>query len=240
MNTSSQPVIAYIPVIHEDEHIVVVNKPNNFLIHHSHYARNINEPTLLELLEKQFGYPLFPVHRLDRKTSGIILLAKNKEKVAIFQDLFTNNQIKKLYYAIIRGFSKEKGEIDSPIKNDDTGIYKEALTYYESIHQVELPIPVRPYSNSRYSLIKLMPQTGRMHQLRKHMNKVSHPIVGDYKYGDRFHNRMFETEYNCDYLFLHAFSLSFTHPITTKPLVIKASFPFDWDKVAQEFNWILP
>lgn len=78
-----------------------------------------------------------------------------------------------------------------------------------------------------------------MHQLRKHMNKTNHPIVGDYKYGDRFHNRMFETQFDCHYLFLHAYSLTFTHPITKADLHLKAKFPTDWDKLFTEFNWSL-
>ncbi|MGB0888040.1 MAG: pseudouridine synthase [Vicingaceae bacterium] len=237
MNTSTQPTIETIEVVFEDDYIMVVNKPNNFIIHESHYARNIRETTLLEFLAKQLGYPVYPAHRLDRKTSGIILLLKNKENVSQFQELFTSSNIQKTYYAIVRGFSSDKGVIDSPVKNDDTGIYKNALTHYLSKTNIELTIPVHPYNSSRYSLIELKPQTGRMHQLRKHMNKINHPIVGDYKYGDRFHNRMFETEFNCIYMFLHAYSLEFIHPITNKKLFLKANFPSDWNKLFNKFNW---
>lgn len=237
MNTSIQPSISSIEIVYEDEFIVVVNKPNNFIIHESHYARNIRETTLLEFLQQQLGYPVFPAHRLDRKTSGIILLLKNKEFVAQFQDLFTTNSITKTYYAIVRGFSDKSGIIDSPVKNDDTGIYKAALTKYETVNAVTLDIPVQPYNSSRYSLVKLQPATGRMHQLRKHLNKISHPIVGDYKYGDRFHNRMFEANFNCIYMFLHAFQLDFTHPITKEKLQLSANFPNDWNKLFNKFNW---
>ncbi|PCJ01135.1 MAG: pseudouridine synthase [Flavobacteriales bacterium] len=237
MNTSTQPYVKSIEIVFEDEFLVAVNKPNNFIIHESHYARNIRETTLIQFLENQLAYKVYPVHRLDRKTSGIILFSKNKQHISQFQDLFTNNTIKKTYYAIVRGFSKETGIIDSPVKNDDTGVYKDALTNYQTVNQVELDIPVHPYDNSRYSLIKLMPQTGRMHQLRKHMNKINHPIVGDYKYGDRFHNRMFETEFKCDYMFLHAYNIQFTHPFTKEKLVLIAKFPSDWNKLFKEFNW---
>lgn len=240
MNTSIQPQIEQIEIVHEDELMVVVNKPNNFLIHQSHYARNIKEPTLLEFLEKQLGYPLYPVHRLDRKTSGIILLLKDKTAIADFQSLFTKDTITKKYYAIVRGYAPPSGIIDSPVKNDDTGIYKEALTTYKTIYTKELNIPVHPYKKSRYSLIELIPKTGRMHQLRKHLNKISHPIVGDYKYGDRFHNRMFETEYQCNYLFLHAQSIEFTHPHSHQKLSLTALFPTDWLKIFNEFNWQQP
>lgn len=237
MNTSIQPKIEAIEIVFEDDYIIAVNKPNNFLVHHSHYARNIEEPTLLEQLTNQLGTEYYPIHRLDRKTSGIILLAKQKEFVAPFQELFNQNDIHKTYFAIVRGFSPNTGKIDTPVKNDDTGVYKDALTNYQTICSIELDIPVTPYDKSRYSLIKLLPETGRMHQLRKHMNKINHPIVGDYKYGDRFHNRMFETQFNCNYLFLHAYKIEFTHPLTLKKISLTAEFPLDWMLIFNVFNW---
>lgn len=240
MNTSTQPTINAIEIIYEDNLLVVVNKPNNFLIHQSHYARNITEITLLETLQQQLGFPLFPVHRLDRKTSGILLLLKDKSFVAQFQALFTNNTIQKTYYAIVRGFSPATGKIDSPVKNDDTGVYKDALTNYNTINNIELDIPVHPYEKSRYSLMELLPKTGRMHQLRKHLNKINHPIVGDYKYGDRFHNRMYETKFNCQYLFLHARQIEFEHPLSHQKMIFTADFPEDWLRMFNEFKWQQP
>lgn len=240
MNTSTQPTITAIEIVFEDELLVIVNKPNNYLIHQSHYARNIVEKTLLEILQQQLGFPLFPIHRLDRKTSGILLLVKDKSFVAPFQNLFINNLITKKYYAIVRGFSPAIGKIDSPVKNDDTGIYKEALTYYKTIYSIELDIPVHPYVKSRYSLLELVPTTGRMHQLRKHLNKINHPIIGDYKYGDRFHNRMYETQFKCNYLFLHAQHLEFEHPLSHLKMSFNADFPEDWLLLFDKFNWKLP
>jgi tRNA pseudouridine65 synthase len=226
-----------IEILFEDDYIVIVNKPNNVLIHNSYYARNIKDDTLLDLLQKQFETSFYPVHRLDRKTSGVIVLAKKKEYVTIFQDLFNSNKIEKTYIAIVRGFFETEVVVNSPVKNPDTKVYKEAETFCEPIATKLLDIPVRPYQTSRYSLIKLKPATGRMHQLRIHMNKISHPIVGDYKYGDRFHNRMFETEFKCHNLFLHAYSIQFEHPISKKNINIKASFTDDWILVFKIFNW---
>lgn len=228
-----------IEILFEDQHIIIVNKPNNVLIHNSYYARNIKEDTLLELLFMQFGLNFYPVHRLDRKTSGIILLAKQKENVSLFQELFNSNQIQKTYLGIVRGFVDLSIKVDSPVKNPDTKVYKEAETLCEPIHTKLLNIPVTPYENSRYSLVKLTPSTGRMHQLRIHMNKINHPIVGDYKYGDRFHNRMFENEFNCKNLFLHACSLHFIQPITKVNISLNASAPNDWNKIFKIFEWDL-
>jgi len=226
-----------VEILFEDNYIIVVNKPNNVLIHNSYYARNIKEPTLLALLSKQLGADFYPLHRLDRKTSGVLVLAKHKKDVTIFQDLFTVGKIEKIYIAIVRGFIEYSNLITSPVKNPDTHCYKEAETFVEPLRTKQINIPVHPYENARYSLVKLLPTTGRMHQLRIHMNKISHPIVGDYKYGDRFHNRMFENEFDCCNLFLHAYQLNFTHPITEKNIAVKANLPDDWHKVFKTFKW---
>lgn len=229
--------IMKIEILFEDATIIIVNKPNNVLIHNSYYARNIKEPTLLEHLTNQFGSNFYPVHRLDRKTSGVLVLAKHKKDVAIFQDLFTTGDINKIYLGIVRGFVENSILITSPVKNPDTKVYKEAETNCEPLYTKLVAVPVHPYENARYSLVKLTPTTGRMHQLRIHMNKTSHPIVGDYKYGDRFHNRMFENEFDCHNLFLHAHQLNFTHPITTKKIAVTANLPRDWHKIFEIFNW---
>ena len=228
-------------ILYEDDFVVAVAKPNNMLVHHSSMARNqADEQTLLELLHEQFENTYYPIHRLDRKTSGIVLCAKEKKVVSAFQELFTTNEIEKVYYGIVRGFSPENGVIDSPVKGRDANVHKEALTHFESITNVTLPIPVQPFSTSRYSLVKLLPKTGRMHQLRIHLNKINHPLIGDPKYGDRFHNRMFQAEFDVSNLFLHAASLSFTHPFLNTPVVIRCPFPRHWYKIAEQFQWKLP
>jgi len=224
-------------ILFEDDYIVIVNKPNNVLIHNSYYARNIKDKTLLDLLNTQLKVILYPVHRLDRKTSGTLILAKKKENVKVFQELFNSNKVEKKYLGIVRGFVDNTIKIDSPVKNPDTKVYKEADTYCKPLFTKNVDIAVHPYSSSRYSMVELTPTTGRMHQLRIHMNKISHPIVGDYKYGDRFHNRMFEQQFNCCNLFLHAFSLKFSHPITSKNLVISAPLPKNWNVIMEAFQW---
>lgn len=224
-------------IIFEDKFIIIVNKPNNILVHNSYYARNIKDATLLEILKQQMGITLYPVHRLDRKTSGTLILAKQQENVAIFQKLFNSNQIEKVYIAIVRGFVTKSRIIDSPVKNPNTQSYKEATTFLEPIFTKSLEIPVHPYEVSRYSLVKLTPSTGRMHQLRIHMNKISNPIIGDSKYGDRFHNRMFEQKFNCYNLFLHAYLISFVHPISDKKITVKAQFSSDWLSIFKIFHW---
>lgn len=228
-------------IIYQDSYCLLVTKPNNVLVHHAHHSRNkIDEKSLVQLIEDQLGSRYFPIHRLDRKTSGIILLASKKEYVSTFQALFTNKEIKKVYYGVVRGYSQENRIIDSPVKGRDALVYKEAETHLKRLDKIELNIPVKPYDSSRYSLVELTPTTGRMHQLRIHMNKLSTPLINDPKYGDKNHDTMYGEQFGWTNLFLHAGSLAFTHPFSNQELVLKSSFPNDWIQLFEKFYWKNP
>lgn len=228
-------------IIYEDEYVLCVTKPNNVLVHHAYHSRNMSdEKSLLQLIQEQIGLKTYPVHRLDRKTSGAILLAKNKEYVSKFQDLFTKNKIRKIYYGVVRGFPPATKTIDSPVKGRDANVHKEALTELKTLENITLEIPVKPYQTSRYSLVELFPKTGRMHQLRVHSNKISHPLIGDAKYGDKNHDVMFDENFGFKNLFLHAGRLEFTHPFTNEKLILNASFPIDWITLFEKFSWKNP
>ncbi len=228
-------------ILFEDEFCLCVNKPNNVLVHHAKHSRNVaDEDSLLQLIENKTGLKTYPVHRLDRKTSGIILLAKETQFVSKFQELFTNKEIDKTYFGIVRGFSPDSKTIDSPVKGRDAKVHKDALTELITLEKVILEIPVKPYDSSRYSLVELSPKTGRMHQLRVHMNKISNPLIGDPKYGDKNHNVMFVENFACENLFLHAGKLEFIHPFSSEKLNIKAPFPKDWISIFKEFSWENP
>ena len=228
-------------IIYQDNYCLLVTKPNNVLVHHAHHSRNkIEEESLIQLIENQFGKRYYPIHRLDRKTSGIILLASKREYVASFQALFTNNEIQKIYYGVVRGFSQDNKIINSPVKGRDALVYREAETHLNCLDKIELNIPVKPYDSSRYSLVELKPKTGRMHQLRIHMNKVSTPLINDAKYGDKNHDLMYAEQFGWRNLFLHAGSLEFIHPFTNQKLTLKSSFSEDWIQLFQKFSWKNP
>lgn len=196
-------------------------------MHHSYYARNIEEDSLVEEL-KQLGYPTpVPVHRLDRKTSGLLLLAKKTEWVMSFQQLFEEQRIQKKYVALLRGHIAHEGIIETPVKND-RGNYKDASTFFRCLAHLERDFSIPPYEQQRYSLVELTPKTGRMHQLRIHANKIAHPIINDPKYGNRHHNHYFQNVLGIHELFLHAHTLQFTHPFTGNELNLKAVFPTFW------------
>ena len=228
-------------VVFEDEYLLCVSKPNNMLVHHAYHSRNLSDETaLLQLVFNEKGIKAYPIHRLDRKTSGIILLAKQKEFVSKFQELFTAQEIKKTYYGVVRGHSPETKIIDSPVKGRDANVHKEALTHLKTLEKITLEIPVKPYNSSRYSLVEMLPKTGRMHQLRVHTNKISHPLIGDTKYGDKNHDLMFDENFGWKNLFLHAGKLEFTHPFSSEKIILKAFFPKDWVSLFKEFSWNNP
>ena len=205
------------------------------LVHHSHYARNIEEQSLVELLKEQGVEVPIPAHRLDRKTSGLILFVKDHSFVQSFQKLFDEGQIQKTYWALMRGFINESGNVDSPVKNE-RGNYKEALTIYHRITTFERDFDIPPYPSQRYSLVELRPKTGRYHQLRIHANKIAHPIINDPKHGNRHHNHYFQQVLGIEELFLHAKELEFVHPFTGKLVRMSADLPGFWEKVFPEIS----
>ena len=224
-------------IIFEDDYLIAINKPNKLLVHHSHYSRNIRETSLAQLVRKYLNAKVHPLHRLDRKTSGLILFAKDVESCKTLQEQFFSNEVKKSYTALVRGHVTENLVIDSPIKNDDSGEYQEAESHLSPIQTIEYKKGVVPYPTSRYSMVKLSPITGRTHQLRKHMNKVAHPIIGDPKHGNRHHNHAFEEWFGHSNLYLHAHEIAFTHPQTSEKMMFSADFPDFWKRDLNELGF---
>lgn len=218
-----------IKILFEDTWCLVVYKPNNLVVHHSYYARNIDETSLTDLVRGQGWSEAAPVHRLDRKTSGLLLFSKKAAWVADFQQLFLKGTIEKKYLALMRGHLQAEGKIDSPVKNE-RGNYKEAETRFKCLEHFERDYSIPPYEKQRYSLVEMFPVTGRMHQLRIHANKIAHPIINDPKYGNRHHNHYFQNELGIHELFLHAHSLKFTHPFTDGLVELEAPLPDFWQR----------
>lgn len=226
-------------IIYEDERYVAVNKPNGLLVHRTRIAEEKKE-FALQMLRDQVGYPVYTAHRLDRGTSGVLLFGKDPEAVSPIVRAFEEKQVDKVYYAIVRGYTPEKDTIDSPIRPDKDHKHKapqEAVTHYERLATVELPIPVGRYSTARYSLVKVMPETGRMHQIRKHFAHIRHYIVGDKRHGDWRHNQMFREQLESPIMLLHAAALSFTHPFQENSIEIKAPLPAHFERLCFQFGW---
>ena len=226
-------------IIYEDAQYVAINKPNGLLVHRTRIAEEKKE-FALQLLRDQLGFRLYPLHRLDRGTSGVLLFAKTPAAAAPLVQAFSERQPDKTYFAIVRGYAPDAGTINSPIRPDKDHLHKEpqeALTHFQRLATVELPIPVGPYQTARYSLIKIKPETGRMHQIRKHFAHLRHYIIGDKKHGDWRHNRMFLDELGSSSLLLHAAALQFVHPLTGAAIIIKAQVPENLNRLCRMFSW---
>ena len=231
-------------ILYQDEHLVVVNKPSGLLVHKSPIDKGERE-FALQKVRDQIGHYVYPVHRLDKPTSGVLMFALSSEVAKLLSEAFRENRVKKEYMAVVRGHTDYDGLIDYDLKvildkkaDRDRREDKEpqpAQTYYECLKRVEFPYPVSRYPVARYSLVKLYPKTGRKHQLRRHMKHILHPIVGDTKYGRTEHNNLFREKFNCHRLLLHASRISFEHPITKEFLVVDARLDEVFREVVKRF-----
>ncbi len=221
-------------ILYEDESIVAINKPHGLLVHRSSIARDASE-FALQLLRDQLGKTVYPAHRLDRKTGGILLFSLNKETDQYLQKSFQERQIAKKYLALLRGFAPTEGLIDYPLKRDD-GTVQEAQTSFRLIAHSELDVPFGKFPTSRYSLVEANPITGRMHQLRRHFAHIFHPIIGDRPHGCNKQNKFWKETYEMDTMLLHASELRFTHPLSGENIHIKADLQPDFIRVLDLLN----
>ena len=209
-------------IIYQDEWLVAVNKPYGYLTHKSKldpYATEI----VLQTLRDQIQQKVYPIHRLDRKTTGILLFGLQPETHRKMSALFQENKVRKTYFAAVRGFLIGDATIDHPLVNE-AGKSQEAITHYSSIELTEVPWPLGRFSTSRYSLVKLQPQSGRMHQLRRHLSHIFHPIIGDRPHGCSKQNRFFKEKWDYTEMLLHARHLRFQHPETGTDIELQANF----------------
>jgi tRNA pseudouridine65 synthase len=221
-------------IIFQDENLVAINKPHGLLVHQSPIARDAEE-FALQLLRDQIGQNVWPAHRLDRKTGGLLLFALNKETNVLLQGLFRDNKIKKKYLAIVRGFTIDEMEIDYPLRKEN-GAMQEAFTKFKTLKKAEIPIAFGNHLSSRYSLIEAAPETGRMHQLRKHFAHIHHPIIGDRPHGCNKQNKLFKEKWEMDTMLLHASELEFEHPVSHQPLHFKAELQSEFLRMKEMLN----
>lgn len=216
-------------ILYQDDYLVAINKPNGLLVHRSPIATN-TDVYALQLLRDQLNQKVYPCHRLDRKTSGVLVFALSKEVQKMMNDAFMNNETSKSYLAIVRGFTEDSGSVDYALTNDK-GKLQEALTHYKTLVKTELPIPLGKFSSSRYSLVEVTPVTGRMHQIRKHFAHIFHPIIGDRPHGCNKQNKLFLEKWEMSNMLLHAESLRFVHPVSEIMVEIKASVPSEFERM---------
>lgn len=228
----------YIKILFRDDHYIAVDKPAGMLVHRSRIAEG-ERVFLLQSLRDQIGQWVYPVHRLDRPTSGVILFALSSEAARQMCAVFEQRTVSKEYLAIVRGYTEKRGHIDYALKEEPHLEAQEAITDYERIATVELPIPVGRYNTARYSLVRVRPLTGRMRQIRKHFHHIFHPLIGDTSHGEGRHNRLFREHFDCQRLLLHAHRLTLPHPVSGELLTIEASLPAEFTQLFERFQWLV-
>lgn len=221
-------------IIYEDDYLIAINKPHGLLVHQSSIARDATE-FALQMLRDQVRKHVSPVHRLDRKTSGILLFAFDKPAEIAMHQQFMNSETDKKYLAILRGFTPDVMDIDYPLAKEN-GTMQDAFTSFRTLQKAEVNVPLGKHATSRYSLVEATPKTGRMHQLRRHFSHILHPIIGDRTHGCNKQNKFFLEQWNMSTMLLHASELSFTHPITSEKIHLKANLHEEFKRVIEFMN----
>ncbi|WP_437919374.1 pseudouridine synthase [Sphingobacterium sp. LRF_L2] len=207
-------------ILYQDDDLIAVNKPHGLLVHRSSIAADSSE-FALQILRDQIQQTVYPAHRLDRKTGGILLFSLHKEMDKLTQLLFAEKAIEKTYLAIVRGFTEDKGTVNYPLKKEN-GTIQDAITHFVTRGRAEIDLPCGKFSTSRYSFVEVYPETGRMHQIRKHFAHILHPIIADRPHGCNKQNKLWKETFDLDTMLLHAQKLQFQHPRTKEKICIEA------------------
>lgn len=202
-----------LPLLWRDDRLIAVAKPAGLAVHRGWSRERV---VAMTLARDQVGRHVFPVHRLDRATSGVLLFALDPEAARALQEQFQAGTVRKRYLALVRGIAPDEAVIDHPIPNEEDGPRVPAVTEIRRLGTFE-----------RYSLVEAFPRTGRLHQIRRHLKHLSHPLIGDVRYGKGEHNRLFRERFGLHRLALHALEIGFAHPESARALSIFAPIPED-------------
>ncbi|MDX8387571.1 MAG: tRNA pseudouridine(65) synthase TruC [Ghiorsea sp.] len=233
-------------IVYQDDVLVAVHKPAGLLVHRSMIDR-YETRFALQMVRNQVGQHVYPVHRLDKPTSGVLLFALNPEVAKVMGKKISNRETDKSYLAVVRGFAQDQETIDYALKEEldkktdkrakQNKEAQSAVTSYKKLAQIELPHPVGRYQTARYSLLHIKPETGRKHQIRRHLKHIFYPIVGDTTHGDGKHNQLFRDVFGCHRLLLASTSLAFKHPISDEQVVIQAHVNGEFQTIIERFGW---
>ena len=235
-----------LPIIYQDERVVAIHKPSGLLVHRSELDRHETR-FAVQLLRDQLGRHVYPAHRLDRGTSGVLVFALDKDTARALGGQFERQEVIKTYLAVVRGHPPEAGRIDHALsrRRDDaewvgersTDEAQPAVTDFRRLATCELPHQVDRYPTSRYALVELTPHTGRRHQLRRHLKHIAHPIIGDATFGKGRHNRLFQQLFGCHRMLLACVRMQLRHPVDGRPLDLCAPPDGEFAAVLAALGW---
>lgn len=200
-------------ILYHQHDLIAVNKPSGMLVHP---GWGKDEVVAMKVVRDMVGQWVYPIHRLDRGTSGVLLFALSSETASQINGLFARRQVHKSYLALVRGVPEAEGTIDYALPNKEDGPRVDAQTSFRRLGVFE-----------RFGLMEAMPRTGRPHQIRRHFKHISHPLVGDVRYGKGEINRLFRERFGLHRLALHARHLRFEHPVAREAISIWAPVPQD-------------
>jgi tRNA pseudouridine65 synthase len=217
------PRAATLPILYQDATLVAVNKPAGMIVHRG-WARD--SVTALALVRDMLGHWVYPVHRLDRATSGVLIFALSPEIASRLGHAFMSQRVEKRYHALVRGLAPEQALVDHPIAKEKGKPKLEAQTRVTRLDSYPVTDELTQISR-RYSWVEAVPLTGRPHQVRRHLKHIAHPIIGDVRYGKGEHNRLFRRRFGLERMALHAASLQLPHPTRATELLLSAPLPAD-------------
>lgn len=233
-------------ILYQDNVLVAVDKPSGLLVHRSNLDRHETR-FAVQLLRDQVGRRVFPAHRLDKGTSGVLLFALDAAIASQLGRQFDAGTVVKTYLAVVRGWPPESGRIDHPLTRqfDDHGRPRTdaatpalpAITDYRRLATVELPVAIDRYPSSRFALVQLTPRSGRQHQLRRHLKHIAHPIIGDATHGKGRYNRHFRDHLGCARLLLACTGMTLVHPVSGRPLTLRAPLNGDFRRLVERLGW---
>lgn len=221
----------HLSILFDDDYVVAVDKPSGWDVHKN--VHNGTRVIVMDVLASVFGRRVFPVHRLDGGTSGVLIFAKSKDAQRYLNREFEKRCVRKSYVALVRGHLRDSLCSDA-LEVD--GRILTAETNFRCLEMIELPWPNKRFASSRYSLVEAVPKTGRFHQIRRHLNHLGWPIIGDSMHGDGLHNRLWRERIGVNRLMLHASTLTFEHPVSGQ-VSISAALPEIFQTVAQIKGW---
>ncbi|MGB5853530.1 MAG: pseudouridine synthase [Rhodanobacter sp.] len=230
-----------IEILYQDDAVLAVNKPANLAVHRSTFVGPA-DAFLVDLLREQVGDNVYLAHRLDRATSGVLLVARSKEVAAALGEQFMQRTVHKQYLVVVRGWPEPaESVVDYPLPGSrETGPRREARTHYRRLATIEVPIALGRYPQQRYALLQAEPESGRFRQIRKHLAHIHHPVIGDCQHGRSDHNRLYKQHFGCHRMLLHAWRIRFEHPVSGIPLQLEAPLDEAFSQLLARFGWAIP
>lgn len=223
--------------VYQDSCLVAMHKPAALLVHRSPIDRRETQ-FALQMTRDLIGQRVYPLHRLDKATSGLLLFALDPQTARCVGEQFARHSVRKTYLALVRGWPPVAGEVDRPLlyQRDRLGDRDKqeslepqpALTTFRTLATTTLDLPLGRYPQQRYALVEARPLTGRKHQIRRHLRHINHPIIGDVNHGDRHHNHLYDRWRGYHRLYLAATQIDMEHPVSGQPLQIRAPLQPDF------------